>query len=285
MDDLAGLSLDLLKTFMVFSETGRVEETARRLGMTQAGVSLQLKKLEENIGVPLFRPLGRSKVLTDFGRDLSQSIAPPLSQLAARLKEVSRSSIPAGTRRLRVGGRPEIMRRALRVLDYPGPISFEAQTGEESWRALREDRIDGAFMVNPPDRGDFLSKKVFEDKPAFVVAEKLWNISSWVELRRERRRLLELPCATYKADPPFVKGVAAALELRWSEFDLRYICEEWSATLDLVRAGKAWSVVPGSFKEEEDNGLRWLELPPEAAQPTQFYFVYGLHLKGQKILK
>lgn len=283
--DFAGLSLDLLKTFMVFAETGKVEETARRLGMTQAGVSLQLKKLEEDIGVPLFRPLGRTKALTDFARDLSQSIAPPLTQLAARLREVSRSRLPSTHRRLRIGGRAEIMSRALELLDYPGPILFEAMSADECWKALREDRLDGAFVSYLAERGDFLSKKVFEDRVVFAAPKNFVRARDWAALKNEASELVEKPVAAYKIDPPLLKEFARGTALDLSSLNLKFICEDWNVVKGLVHEGRAWSVLPGSFRDDTMKDVVWIELPAEIAPPAPFYFVYGMHLKGQKLIK
>ena len=90
------LSLNLLKTFCVFAEVGKVEETAQKLKITQASVSLQLKKLEEETGQILFKTVGRKKLLSSFARDLFQSIAPPLIELEHRLKEVSKTQVKTG---------------------------------------------------------------------------------------------------------------------------------------------------------------------------------------------
>lgn len=63
----APLDLRLLQAFIVLVQTGSFSETSRRLGRTQPAVSLQLKRLEEATGAPLFTKVGRKLVLTDHG--------------------------------------------------------------------------------------------------------------------------------------------------------------------------------------------------------------------------
>lgn len=64
---LTPLDLRLLQTFIVLVQTGSFSETSRRLGRTQPAVSLQLNRLEESTGAPLFTKVGRKLVLTDHG--------------------------------------------------------------------------------------------------------------------------------------------------------------------------------------------------------------------------
>ncbi|OQW59400.1 MAG: LysR family transcriptional regulator [Proteobacteria bacterium SG_bin9] len=61
------LDLRLLQAFIVLVQTGSFSETSRRLGRTQPAVSLQLQRLEEVTGAPLFTKVGRKLVLTDHG--------------------------------------------------------------------------------------------------------------------------------------------------------------------------------------------------------------------------
>ena len=61
------LDLRLLQAFIVLVRTGSFSETSRRLGRTQPAVSLQLQRLEQVTGAPLFTRVGRKLVLTDHG--------------------------------------------------------------------------------------------------------------------------------------------------------------------------------------------------------------------------
>ncbi len=63
----APLDLRLLQAFIHLVQTGSFSETSRRLGRTQPAVSLQLNRLEEVTGAPLFTKVGRKLVLTDHG--------------------------------------------------------------------------------------------------------------------------------------------------------------------------------------------------------------------------
>jgi DNA-binding transcriptional LysR family regulator len=66
------LELSLLKTFIAIVETGRLTQAGRRVSRTQPAISHQLRRLENSIGRPLFKPDRRRLVLTPDGEVLLQ---------------------------------------------------------------------------------------------------------------------------------------------------------------------------------------------------------------------
>jgi DNA-binding transcriptional LysR family regulator len=66
----AGLDVDLLRTLVAIADTGSFNRAARAVFRTPSAVSMQMKKLEEQIGRPLFAKDGRSVVLTPDGEAL-----------------------------------------------------------------------------------------------------------------------------------------------------------------------------------------------------------------------
>jgi len=61
------LEPELLHTFIAIAETGRFTEAAKRVGRTQSAVSMQIKRLEETVGRPLFVREGRTVRLSSDG--------------------------------------------------------------------------------------------------------------------------------------------------------------------------------------------------------------------------
>ena len=59
--------MDALRTMVVGTELGSFARAASQLGRSQSAVSMQLKKLEEQAGHPLFRRNGRGLVPTEAG--------------------------------------------------------------------------------------------------------------------------------------------------------------------------------------------------------------------------
>src|SRR5690606_38545168 len=64
------LDSDQLKTFVAIAETGSFTRAAEVVFKTQSAVSMQMKRLEERIGKPIFERDGRSSKLTVEGERL-----------------------------------------------------------------------------------------------------------------------------------------------------------------------------------------------------------------------
>ena len=64
---LNNVSLDSLRTLVITQDAGGFGRASERLGRTPSAISLQMKRLQEEIGVPLFRKQGRKTLLTEQG--------------------------------------------------------------------------------------------------------------------------------------------------------------------------------------------------------------------------
>ncbi|MBL8709275.1 MAG: LysR family transcriptional regulator, partial [Rhodospirillaceae bacterium] len=64
------LDMDVLRSFVTGTELGSFAKAAERLGRSQSAISLQLKKLEEQVGETLLKKEGRGLVLTAPGEIL-----------------------------------------------------------------------------------------------------------------------------------------------------------------------------------------------------------------------
>ncbi len=64
------LDIDLLRTLVAIADTGSFTAAAERVGRTQSAVSMQMRRLEDQIERPLFERDGRSVSFTAAGQDL-----------------------------------------------------------------------------------------------------------------------------------------------------------------------------------------------------------------------
>ncbi len=64
------MNSEQLRQFMVIAETGSVTRAAERLYITQPALSIALKRLEEEVGMPLFLRKGKSFTITEAGKVL-----------------------------------------------------------------------------------------------------------------------------------------------------------------------------------------------------------------------
>lgn len=64
---LPNLDMDALRTLLATQQLGSLQRAAERVGRSQSAVSQQMRKLEEQLGQPLFRRSGRGLALTEYG--------------------------------------------------------------------------------------------------------------------------------------------------------------------------------------------------------------------------
>lgn len=67
-------TLTQLWVFEAIARHGSFTRAARELHLAQPTVSIQMKKLAETVGVPLFEPAGRGVALTQGGRELLAAV-------------------------------------------------------------------------------------------------------------------------------------------------------------------------------------------------------------------
>jgi len=146
------LDSDLMRSFLAVADCGSVTAAADRLHRTQSAVSLQIKRLEDSLGQPLFHRLARGVSLTPRGEQLlpyARRVIAALDEAAIALRERPligpvRIGIPdeySGT----------ILPRALAAFDerHEGvQVTVTVDHSEGLIRALDSDRLDLAVIYD-----------------------------------------------------------------------------------------------------------------------------------------
>jgi DNA-binding transcriptional LysR family regulator len=94
------LDTDILRTLVTARQLGGFNRAAQQVGRSQSAVSQQIRKLEEQVGQPLFRRDGRTLALTEAG-DVILSYARRILDLNDEAVAAVRGTALAGT--IRVG--------------------------------------------------------------------------------------------------------------------------------------------------------------------------------------
>ena len=94
------LDIDQLRTFVAIAETGSFTRAAEVVHKTQSAVSMQMKRLEERLGRPIFERDGRASKLTDEGERLLDYARRIVKLNAEALSTVAHASL---TGRVRLG--------------------------------------------------------------------------------------------------------------------------------------------------------------------------------------
>lgn len=167
-------TLRQLTIFQAVAERLSFTRAAEHLHLSQPAVSMQVKQLEENLGMPLFEQLGRSIHLTEagaevyrYGRAVNRHLA-ELDQVLNDLKGVSGG-------RLRIAVASTANQFAARLLAsfsrrHPGVALSLQVTNRQSLVALLEaNDCDLVIMGRPPEGLD-VEAEAFLDNPLVVIA-------------------------------------------------------------------------------------------------------------------
>jgi len=163
-----------MKVFEAVARLGSYTRAAEELHLTQPAVSMQIKQLEENAGLPLFEQLGKKIYLTQAGQEMQhycRSIAQQLDEVdkvIAEMKGVKRG-------RLVIAVASTANYFAARLLAtfsqrYPQvTISLDVTNREGLLDHLDANDIDMVIMGRPPEGLDLVAEP-FTENPLVVIA-------------------------------------------------------------------------------------------------------------------
>src|SRR5215469_12775681 len=97
--NLTNLDLDTLRTLVLAADLGGYGQAAARLGQTPSAISLQMKRLQADVGAELFRKQGRKVVLTEAG-EIALRFGRRILALNDELLDTIRGASMAGSVRL-----------------------------------------------------------------------------------------------------------------------------------------------------------------------------------------
>ncbi len=179
--------MDLLHTLQAVARYGTFALAGDRLGITQSAVSMQLKKLEEQLGYAVLDRSGRKALINDAGRKVlahAQQIEALLSQLRQGISEADVTGL------LRIGSVSTTL-----LFDIPAALAkLRAQlpklelhltpgTSLELMQAVEEERLDAALIVKPqhPIEGD-VSWQTLRQEPFVLIAPAHASLRSAADL-------------------------------------------------------------------------------------------------------
>ena len=168
------ITLRHLRIFEAVARCGSISRAATELHLTQPAVSMQMKQLEEQIGLPLLEQIGKRLFLTEAGNELrghAREIAGRMDGLNAAMDQFR--GLERGLLRLAVVSTANYFLPRL-IADFnrkhPGVrVSLQVANREFILSALADNRTDLAITGRPPDSLDVVAQH-FMDNPLVVIA-------------------------------------------------------------------------------------------------------------------
>ncbi len=170
------ITLRQLKVFDAVARHLSYTQAARELFLSQPAVSMQIKQLEDNLGIALFERLGRRVYLTEAGRELfgySHSIAEQLNEAEEVLEELK--GLRRGKLKLSVASTANYF--ATRLLaafakEHEGiTVSLDVTNRRGLLNQLAANETDLVIMGRPPEELDLVAE-AFMDNPLVIIAPR-----------------------------------------------------------------------------------------------------------------
>ena len=282
------MELRHLRYFIAVAEEGHITRAAERLGMQQPPLSQQIRALEKELGVQLFRRKPRGVELTDAGRAL-------LSDARAILAQIDHAF--ASTRRTARGEQGRIavgftssapfhpfVPRVIRAFREAFPLvslTLDESGTTELIGDLREERVDAAFIRTPvADPAGLVVDRLLEEPMvvALPTQHALARAGRSDDAGVNLKRLAGETFIVYRrhTGPGLYDAIIAACHAAGFSPQVGQEAPRIVATLNLVAAGLGLSIVPASLERMHMDGVTYRRLTG-TAQPRA-----PLHLASRR---
>jgi DNA-binding transcriptional LysR family regulator len=255
-----------LKVFEAVARLGGMNRAAAELNTVQSNVTARIRRLETELGVPLFRRHCRGVALTTAGQTLL-----PYAMRVARLLEEARDAVrddgrPKGALTIGSLETTAAVRLSPILASYSGAypeVDLVLRTGTtgELIDGVLEDRLEGAFVCGPVDHPQLEAEFIFREELVMVAPRSVRSLSDLARRRNLKIVVLRAGCS-YRQRLEAVLAARGIVGLRRLEFGMI------DGILGCVVAGFGVTLLPRSIIDAAScrDGVAVHELPATEAQ-------------------
>jgi DNA-binding transcriptional LysR family regulator len=261
------MELRHLRYFLAVAEELNFTRAAKRLNMAQPPLTQQIKALEAEMGVTLFDRTGYRVELTDAGRAFMPQVARILADVRSAVTIAKRAAL-GDVGHVRVGftesasfnPRVTAAFRNFRT-SYPEvEVSLEESPSTVLAAALREGRIDAAFVRPPLRTGEGIALHLIDEEEMVVAMSSSHPLASQTDL--DMRDLADETFVLYPRveRPGLADTVIAACEKAGFIPKVKQYTPQLSSTINLVAASLGISIVPRSMQGLQPQAVTYKSL-------------------------
>lgn len=275
------MELRHLRYFVAVAELGSVSRAAERLFIAQPPLSMQIRQLEDELGVQLLTRLPRGVRLTPAGSAFLREANDILSR-AERAKHVAREQAHARGGFLRMGYVPSagmtFLPRLIRRIRSRWPsaeLDLHEMITIRQLQALHHHEIDAGFVRHPFDTTQLTQIAQLHDHFYLAVPDgHRLAADGPIDLREAAREVFVVP--TRPGGPSyFDRSLALCADAEFTP-NIRYEPSSLHGVLTIVGAGLGVAIVPGAAALLQQTGVRLRMLVPE----TRVGALAFVHLTG-----
>jgi len=168
-----------LKAFLAIAEAKTFTAGARRVNITQAAISMQIRQLEDEVGLPIFTRTPRRVILTEAGEYLLERARKILREHDSALAEIAEVA-GAEYGRLRIGSAsamfatqqlPAIIQK-LKQKFPKSELSVNSGTSERLVDKIMHGEVDIAFVSLPVENLNITTELLFSDEIVAIAHPK-----------------------------------------------------------------------------------------------------------------
>jgi DNA-binding transcriptional LysR family regulator len=242
------INFKLFTTFLAVAENGSFRKAAEQTHLSLPAVSMQIKQLEENLGVAVFQRTTRKVELTREGEELMISTRKAIAELDGALARIQQAAeIQHG--QLSLGCVPTVAGTRLPALlvkfakTYPAiSVSVRELSQPELLEAVRRHEVDFGIGPMPEKFGELEFQPIFvEDAVALLPAALVAPDMDSISLRELSR--LPLPLLSLGASQ-FQRHLSQALADEAIEPELNYVVTHVSTLVAMAEAGLGICILP-----------------------------------------
>ncbi|UQS83693.1 LysR family transcriptional regulator [Bombilactobacillus thymidiniphilus] len=181
-----------LSYFAKLAENLNYTKTARSLGITQPALTQQIKKIERNIGTPLFYSVGKQIHLTDAGRILLQSVGEMYTTMYTAIDKIQKSTL-SSTGAIKIGMLSTIEDSVFEefIIWYNNlqpdvVVELMLLTRRELWDELENNQLDLAIMYLPDSSiknwKPYRTKSIYHEQLILLHNNSEWENADTITL-------------------------------------------------------------------------------------------------------
>lgn len=259
------LNMRQIKYFVVIAETENFRKASQILRIAQPALSRQMTTLAEDLGVELFERLPRGVRLTYAGLVFLRHCRQILADVDAAVEE-ARGAWRGLSGQLKLGfievaSLSEIMPQSLNSFRAAVPevdLDLQAMASLAQVEEIRNRRLDGGFIYNPPTWDSDVVSRLLERHPICLAVPDSSSLAA-----RPRVRLDELHGESFiwfhrAASPKYHDQLAEVLQARQFQPRVVHRTDSEAVMLALVRMGQGIAFVNARQARRRPDGVSLL---------------------------
>jgi DNA-binding transcriptional LysR family regulator len=232
---MMNLQIDYLRTFTALADAKNFTKTGKQVNLSQSAVSMQIKRLENEVGKKLFDRVGKTVRLTAEGSILIKYALRIIKEHDEAVAALSKPNLEGNIRfgspeHYTAGMLPKLLASFSR--SYPDvTIEMRCENSDVIKAAVDVGELDVGICTQISDGGQVIAHDpvVWAANPDFVLL---------------KHKTLSL--ATFEEDCIFRRWALEGLEKAGIDYRIVYVSRSISGLLDSVKAGFAIAPIIGS---------------------------------------